>query len=169
MAVLDVMGKMIKPSLAFISIARSEDLVACAQDDGPGASRTGRDDLQVRPIGPDADDAAAEPHRLVVSARAKRRAPVTDGQVKVAIHPQLDPTGDVIVPSARSGNRGPEHRAQVDALIGAAIAIGVAKSREVRRVNHVEHAVCPFEPSHVPKMVGKDPDLASLDRHDRAA
>ena len=96
---------MIGPSLALISIARSEDLVACAQGDGTGASRTGRDDLQVRPIGPDADDAAAEPHRLVVSARAKRRAPVADGQVKIAVHPQLDPTGDVIIPSAWSGNR----------------------------------------------------------------
>ncbi len=41
MAVHNMMGKMIEPSLAFISIARSEDLVICTQGDGTRTSRTG--------------------------------------------------------------------------------------------------------------------------------
>ena len=102
--------------------------------------------------------------RLAVPADASRNPLVADRDIQEPVHSLANARGDVVVDAVEARQLRAQPRDEIDARVGLAVAVGVAKRRKKRRMNDVKRPVDPFQAHHAPELVGEDRGLAVLDR-----
>ena len=168
MAADDVVGQAIGPLLGIVVIAVGEDVVPRGQRDRERVSLAGRDDLEPRAVRPDPDHpAAGHRGRRAVLADGVGQPLVADRDVEIAVDPEPDTRGDMVVDPIESRDFRTEAGDQIHPLVGTSVPISISKRREKRGVDDEEGAVDPLQAHDAPELVGEDVDLAALDRHDR--
>ena len=142
-----------------------EDLAVPAEVHAPGVRVVGRDDLDLGAVGAEAEEAVADlPHRLAVFARDVRAAArVALGGVDPAVEPPAEVARD------RVGVAEAEAAEEDLALVGCAVAVGVAEEEDLGRLHDDEAVLVEDEAGDEVELVVEDGAAALVEEDDAVA